>query len=204
MNDPAAPLRPPLVLASASPRRLDLLRQAGLSPDRVMPADCDETPKPHEQPERLALRLAETKLGLIAPRNPNAYVIAADTVVALGRRILPKAESDAGVADCLAKLSVRRHRVITAIAVASPGGRRVLRSVTSMVKFKRLSAQEARAYVASQEGLGKAGGYAIQGQAALLIAEISGSYSNIVGLPLHEVGQILGGLGYPVWPVQGA
>jgi septum formation protein len=185
-----------LVLASASPRRLDLLRQIGLEPDLVEAAELDETPLPKETPRRLASRLAAAKAALVAARRPDGYVLAADTVVALGRRVLPKAESDTEVRDCLSLLSGRAHRVLTAVTVRGPDGRDASRLVESRVWFKRLSAAEMEAYVASGEGLGKAGGYAIQGRAGALITGISGSYSAIVGLPLYEAASLLEGLGY--------
>jgi len=194
---------PALVLASASPRRLDLLRQIGLVPTLVVPADIDETPGPRELPAKLAPRLAAAKCAMVAAARPDAYVLAADTVVAVGRRILPKAETEAEAALCLDLLSGRRHRVLTAICVAAPGGRTGQRLVTSVVRFKRLTAAERAAYLAAGEWRGKAGGYAAQGLAAAFIAALGGSYSNVVGLPLFETANLLAGLGYPVvaqWP----
>jgi septum formation protein len=187
---------PPLVLASASPRRLELLRQVGLVPDRIDAADIDETPRIGELPPAHALRLAEEKAQAVMPRHPGAYILAADTVVACGRRILPKTEDEASARQCLALLSGRRHRVHSGIAVASPDGRLVLRRVDSQVAFKRLSEAEITAYLCSGEWRGKAGGYAIQGRAAALIRWVSGSYSNVVGLPLFETVQLLAGRGY--------
>jgi septum formation protein len=185
-----------LVLASASPRRLDLLRQIGLEPDAILAADVDESPAPKETPRQLALRLAADKAVRVAAREPDAFVLAADTVVALGRRVLPKAETPDEVRACLALLSGRTHRVLTAVAVAAPGERRAVRLVESRVRFKRLSAREAVAYLAAGEGLGKAGGYAIQGRAGAFVSELQGSYSGVVGLPLYETANLLGGLGY--------
>jgi septum formation protein len=187
---------PPLVLASASPRRLELLRQVGLAPDRIDPADIDETPRPRELPPAHALRLAEEKARAVLPRHPGAYVLAADTVVACGRRILPKTGDEASARKCLELLSGRRHRVHGGIALASPDGRLVSRRVDSQVAFKRLSEAEISAYLRSGEWRGKAGGYAIQGRAAALIRWVSGSYSNVVGLPLFETVQLLAGRGY--------
>jgi septum formation protein len=187
---------PPLVLASASPRRLELLRQVGLVPDRIDAADIDEAPRIGELPPAHALRLAEEKAQAVMPRHPGAYILAADTVVACGRRILPKTEDEASARQCLALLSGRRHRVHSGIAVASPDGRLVLRRVDSQVAFKRLSEAEITAYLCSGEWRGKAGGYAIQGRAAALIRWVSGSYSNVVGLPLFETVQLLAGRGY--------
>ena len=187
-----------LVLASASPRRLELLRQIGIVPDEVDPADVDETPLPGELPPGHVLRLAEAKARAVSPRHPGAFVLAADTVVACGRRILPKAEDAATARACLTLLSGRRHRVHSGIAVISPTRAIVRRRVLSQVAFKRLSETELQAYLDSGEWQGKAGGYAIQGKAAALIPWVSGSYSNVVGLPLYETAQLLAGRGYRV------
>jgi septum formation protein len=187
---------PPLVLASASPRRLVLLRQIGLEPDRIDPAEIDETPHPDELPPAYALRLAEEKARAVMPRHPGAYILAADTVVACGRRILPKASDPATARSCLELLSGRRHRVHSGIALAGPGDRLTLRRVDSQVAFKRLSEAEIAAYLCCGEWRGKAGGYAIQGRAAALIRWVQGSYSNVVGLPLFETAQLLAGSGY--------
>lgn len=187
---------PLLVLASASPRRLELLQQIGLAPDLVDPAEIDETPRRDEEPAAHALRLAEEKLRAVMPRHLGDYILAADTVVACGRRILPKAKDEATARRCLELLSGRRHRVHSGVALASPDGHVSLRHVDSQVAFKRLSADEAAAYLATDEWHGKAGGYAIQGRAAALIRFISGSYSNVVGLPLFETAQMLAGRGY--------
>ncbi len=184
------------MLASASPRRLALLRQIGIEPDRVDPADLDETPTKGELPAAHALRLAREKAELVARRHPDAYVLAADTVVACGRRILPKPADEATARRCLELLSGRRHRVHSGLALATPDGRLALRHVDSQVAFKRLAADEIAGYLASGEWCGKAGGYAIQGRAAALIRFISGSYSNVVGLPLFETAQLLAGRGY--------
>jgi septum formation protein len=174
-----------LVLASASPRRLDLLRQIGLQPDAIDPADADETPRPRELPRAYALRMAEAKLGAVMPRHPQAVVLAADSVVAVGRRILPKAETEAEARACLALLSGRRHKVLGGIAVGSAGKVRT-RLVETAVRFKRLERAEIDDYIRGGEWQGKAGGYAIQGRAAAFVAFLSGSYSNVVGLPLFE------------------
>ena len=187
---------PPLVLASASPRRLELLRQVGLMPDCLDPADIDETPRRGELPPAHAMRLAQEKAQAVIGRHPGAYILAADTVVACGRRILPKTEDEASARSCLGLLSGRRHRVHGAIALVSPNGRLVSRWVDSQVSFKRLSEAEIGAYLRTGEWQGKAGGYAIQGRAAALIRWISGSYSNVVGLPLFETTQLLAGCGY--------
>jgi septum formation protein len=189
---------PPLVLASASPRRLELLRQIGIAPDLVDPADIDETPLKGELPAAHVVRLAEAKARVVQPRHPGAFILAADTVVACGRRILPKAEAEATARRCLALLSGRRHRVYGGVALITPAGDIAIRRVVSQVGFKRLSQQEVEAYIATGEWHGKAGGYAIQGHAAALIPWISGSYSNVVGLPLFETEQLLAGRGYRV------
>ena len=187
---------PLLVLASASPRRLDLLRQIGIEPDRIDPADIDEIVQPGELPPSHAMRLAEEKARAVMPRHPGAFILAADTVVACGRRILPKPADPATARSCLELLSGRRHRIHSGIAVVDPNERLTLRRVDSHVAFKRLSEAEIAAYLRSGEWQGKAGGYAIQGRAAALIRWVSGSYSNVVGLPLFETAQLLAGRGY--------
>jgi septum formation protein len=179
-----------LVLASASPRRLDLLRQIGLEPDAVDPADTDETPGPRETPRAYALRMAEAKLAVVMPRHREALVLAADSVVAVGRRILPKAETEAQARSCLALLSGRRHKVLGGVAVGRAGRMRT-RLVETAVRFKRLAPSEIDDYLRSGEWQGKAGGYAIQGRAAAFVAFLSGSYSNVVGLPLFETAALL-------------
>jgi septum formation protein len=185
-----------LVLASASPRRLDLLAQIALRPDAVDPAELDEAPLPREIPARHAQRLAEEKARAVAPRHPGAFVLAADTVVACGRRILPKALDPSEARACLALLSGRRHRVIGGIALVRPDGRLLSRRVETAVTFKRLAEQEIDDYVASGEWHGKAGGYAVQGLAARFVRWVGGSYSNVVGLPLFETVGLLAGQGY--------
>jgi septum formation protein len=181
----------PLVLASASPRRLDLLRQVGLEPAKIDPADIDETPFPRELPRAYALRMAKAKLLAVACRHPGAVVLAADSVVACGRRILPKAESEQDALACLRLLSGRRHRVLGGIAVGRADGKVRTRLVETVVRFKRLEAAEIEDYLRGGEWRGKAGGYAIQGRAARFVAFVSGSYSNVVGLPLFETVNLL-------------
>jgi septum formation protein len=186
----------PLVLASASPRRLELLRQIGLEPDAVDPADIDETPAAHELPAVYAQRIANAKADAVRARRGDAFILAADTVVAVGRRLLPKAEDVDTARACLELLSGRRHRVLGGIALAAPDGRRARRVVVTSVAFKRLSPRELDAYLASGEWSGKAGGYAIQGLAAAFVPFLGGSYSNVVGLSLYDVRQMLNGLGF--------
>ena len=183
----------PLVLASASPRRLALLAQIGIVPDRVISPDIDETPRRDEVPRDCARRLARAKADAVGATG--MFVLAADTVVAAGRRILPKAETEAEARRCLALLSGRRHRVITAVVLRSPDGRRGERLVQSVVAFARLTSRQIDDYLASEEWRGKAGGYAVQGRAAAFVAFLSGSYSNVVGLPLFETAQLLRGVG---------
>jgi septum formation protein len=179
-----------LVLASASPRRLDLLRQIGLEPDAIDPADTDETPGSRELPRAYALRMAGAKLAVVMPRHPDATVLAADSVVAVGRRILPKAETEAQARACLAQLSGRRHKVLGGVAIGRAGKVRT-RLVETAVRFKRLEPREIEDYVQSGEWRGKAGGYAIQGLAAAFVSFLAGSYSNVVGLPLFETSALL-------------
>jgi septum formation protein len=186
----------PLVLASASPRRLELLRQVGVVPDAVEPADIDEAPEPKETPRLLALRLARAKAAVVAARRPDAYVLGADTVVAVGRRVLPKAETIEEARACLALLSGRAHRVETAVAVCAPDGRTAARLVETRVEVKRLTGREVEAYLASEEWRGKAGGYGVQGLAGGFILGLHGSYSAVVGLPLYETLCLLEGLGW--------
>ena len=183
--------RPHFVLASASPRRLDLLAGIGITPDEVDPASVDETPGKGELPARHAARLAGEKAVAVRARHGQAVILAADTVVALGRRILPKAEDEATARRCLAMLSGRRHKVIGGVTVIGADGKEWRRLVTTSVKFKRLEQGEIEAYIACGEWDGKAGGYAIQGRAAALIPWIEGSWSNVVGLPLYETAQLL-------------
>lgn len=184
------------VLASASPRRLDLLRQIGVIPDEVDAPEIDEAASRGELPLAYARRVALEKLAAVGSRHPGAFVLAADTVVACGRRILPKAEDEATACQCLALLSGRRHRVLGGIAVQAPDGRRIARVAATDVKFKRLTEDEVARYLVSGEWRGKAGGYAVQGRAAAFIPALSGSYSNVVGLSLSDTHAMLTGLGY--------
>jgi septum formation protein len=188
----------PLVLASESPRRRDLLAQAGIIADAILPAAIDESVKKGELPRAHALRLATQKARKIQGEwtGTPAFILAADTVVALGRRILPKAADDDEVRACLKLLSGRRHQVITAVALVSPDGRLRSRVSQTRVSMARLSDAQIARYVESREGVGKAGGYAIQGRAEMLIKEISGSYSNVVGLPLALTVSLLEGAGH--------
>jgi septum formation protein len=179
------------VLASASPRRLELLRQIGVVPTLVEPAALDETQQRSELPPALALRLAVAKATAVAARHPGAIVLGADTVVACGRRVLPKAEHEGEARACLGLLSGRRHRVHGGIAVIAADGQLRARCVTTMVRFKRLTPGEIDAYVADGEWRGKAGGYAIQGRGAAFIRDISGSYGNVVGLDLFSAAALL-------------
>ncbi|HEX3973569.1 MAG TPA: nucleoside triphosphate pyrophosphatase [Stellaceae bacterium] len=185
-----------LILASSSPRRRELLAQIGITPAAIDPADIDETPLKDELPPQHAQRLAAEKARLVAQRHPGAFVLGADTVVGCGRRILPKAETMEQARMCLTLLSGRRHRVHGGVALVTPGGKLLQRHVTTAVAMKRLSPQELDAYLAGKEWDGKAGGYAIQGQAARFVREIIGSYSNVVGLPLFETATLLEGQGY--------
>jgi septum formation protein len=199
--DGDGPARPPLILASASPRRKDLLTRIGLPPDRIAPANIDESEKPKELPRDVAERLALEKGGVIAAEEPGAFVISADTVVAVGRRILPKTESEREAEDCLRLMSGRAHRVYGGVCVHAPGGQCALRVVETRVQFKALSEPELRGYLASGEWRGKAGGYGIQGRAELFVRALHGSHSNVVGLSLRETWALLEGLGYPVHEV---
>ncbi len=187
----------PLILASASPRRANLLAQAGIVPRRIIAPEVDETPAKGESPRLYAERIAAGKAGRVAQLEKDAFVLAADTVVAAGRRILPKPDSRHEIERCLSLLSGRRHQVITAVALSVPGSHQLrLRIVTTRVAFKRLTPQEISDYIASGEGIGKAGGYAIQGRAEAFVCFISGSYSNVVGLPLYETLSLLEGSGW--------
>jgi len=188
----------PLVLASESPRRIALLAQAGITPDAVRPAAIDESVRKGELPRAHAQRLATEKARRIQSEwnGKPAFILAADTVVAVGRRILPKARNDEDVRACLTLLSGRRHQVITAVALVIPDGGLRLRLAQTRVSLLRLSQAQIRGYVDSREGVGKAGGYAIQGRAESLVKEISGSYSNVVGLPLALTVGLLEGCGY--------
>jgi len=190
------PADAPLVLASASPRRLELLRQVGIEPARTLAADIDESPLKDETPRRLTLRLAGQKAAAGAAAEPGAFVLAADTVVAVGTRVLPKAETEDEARACLDLLSGRAHRVLTAVAVTAPDGRTASRLVETRVRFKRLTAYELEAYIESGEWRGKAGGYGVQGRAGAFVMELQGSYTAVVGLPLYETLCLLQGLGW--------
>ena len=187
--------RPELVLASASPRRVELLALVGITPDRTLPADIDETPLKDETPPRLAARLASEKARVVSELCPDAVVLAADTVVAVGRRLLEKAADEAEAVRFLKLLSGRNHRVFTGVAVVA-GGRLTQRVVDTRVTFKVLSDAEIATYVASGEWKGKAGGYAIQGRAGAFVSRIVGSYPAVMGLPLYETVNLLAGAGW--------
>ncbi len=204
---------PLLILASASPRRLALLQQIGLEPDHLLPADIDETPRKHETPRSLALRLARAKAEVVrrtvdeSPDMQASVVLAADTVVAVGRRALPKAELTDQALMCLSLLSGRGHRVFTGVAVSEPNGKLRSKLVETRVRFKRLSRADVDSYIASGEWRGKAGGYAIQGLAGSFVVKLVGSYPAVVGLPLVETSNLLASAGYPVhdgWTTSGA
>ncbi|MEL6919790.1 MAG: Maf-like protein [Pseudomonadota bacterium] len=202
-----------LILASGSPRRVELLAQAGIEPDRLLPANIDETPIKAEHPRSLARRLSHDKAvaaqaivhreaheakASTDEEHTRPYILAADTVVAVGRSILPKAETIDEASQCLRLLSGRVHRVFTGLCVATPKGKIRQRVVESKVRFKRLSREEFESYLASGEWRGKAGGYAIQGLAGTFVVRIVGSYSNVVGLPLYETVDLITGEGYKV------
>jgi septum formation protein len=193
-----------LVLASASPRRLALLDRVGLAPDLLNPTDVDETPLRRESPRRLSIRLAEEK-ALKAKEAPQVkglggrvYILAADTVVGLGRRILPKAESQQDAKDCLSLLSGRSHWVYSSVCLVAPDGSKTTRCVETKLRFKRLSRDDMESYLKSEEWKGKAGGYAIQGRAEAFVRQLSGSHSAVIGLPLFETVNLLQGARYPV------
>jgi len=196
--------RPRLILASASPRRLQLLEQIGVVPDQMIPSDIDETPQRLEAPRSLATRLAREKAEAAAKvlrlqgENENALILAADTVVAVGRRILPKPELVDEAAACLRLLSGRNHKVFTGVCLITPSKARRERLIETRVRFKRLSREDFDAYLATGEWRGKAGGYAIQGKAGAFVVKLVGSPSNVIGLPLHETLNLLNGEGFPV------
>ncbi len=196
--------RPKLVLASGSPRRLALLGQIGLEPDALMPAEVDETPERGELPRTLAVRLAREKAEKVIERVRasedlrGAFILGADTVVAVGRRILPKPDLMEEAAGCLRLLSGRTHRVYSGVCMVTPQNSIKTRLVESRVRFKRLSSQDIDSYLASGEWRGKAGGYAIQGLAGSFVVKLVGSYPNVVGMPLFETATMLAGEGYPV------
>jgi septum formation protein len=204
--------RPKLVLASSSPRRLALMQQMGLEPDALIPADLDETPQRAELPRSLAARLASEKAQAafrIAQARDNmqgAYLIAADTVVSVGRRILPKCEIAEEAEDCLRLLSGRAHRVYTGVSLITPKGTERRKLIETRVRFKRLTSRDMAAYISSGEWRGKAGGYAIQGLAGAFVVKLIGSYSCVVGLPLYETAALLAGEGFPTlqsWNIEG-
>lgn len=186
----------PLVLASASPRRLDLLRQIGIEPDAVDPADIDETPGKDETPRRLALRLALEKARTVARRHPEAFVLGSDTLVAVGLRILNKPEDEGAARRMLGLLSGRAHKVMTGVAVIAPTGREAQRLVETRVRFKRLTTDEIDGFIASGDWRDSAGGYKIHQRAGGFVTDISGSFTAVVGLPLYETRMLLEGLGW--------
>jgi len=187
-----------LILASASPRRLELLARIGVVPDAIVPADVDESVPRGELPRQHALRLALEKAGGVASREPASLVLAADTVVAVGRRILPKVEDEETLRACMTLLSGRRHRVMTGVALAAPGQPVRTRLVETMIAMKPLSAEEIDYYAGHGEWRGKAGGYALQGYGEVYVRHIAGSYSNVVGLPLAETRALLKAAGFPI------
>ena len=192
----APPLMPPLILASASPRRLELLGRLGIVPAGVAAADIDETPLKAELPRVYAVRMAREKA--VAAARDDAFVLAGDTVVAVGRRILPKAEDEQTARECLQLLSGRRHRVYSAVALSAPDGTLREKLSETQIRFKPLEQAEIAAYIASGEWHGKAGGYAIQGSAEALIAWMAGSHSGVIGLPLFETRALLKAAGFPL------
>ena len=195
-----------LVLASASPRRYQLLQQIGLTPDDIIPTSIDETPGARERPrvyvERMAREKAAVALKAIQsdPSRAKSFIVAADTVVTIGARILPKTELEEEAETCLRMLSGRGHRVYTSVVVSTPDGRQSQRLVETRLRFRRIAPAEIRSYLASNEWRGKAGGYAVQGIAGCFVTKLVGSYSAVVGLPLYETAALLAGLGMPVSP----
>lgn len=185
-----------LILASASPRRLELLKQVGITPDEIIPANIDETPHKRERPQDLAKRLCLEKARAVAENHPGAFVLAADTVVGCGRRILDKAEDEAYARLCLETLSGRRHHVYGGIALITPAEHTITRCIDTIVQFKHLPEKDISTYLNSGEWQGKAGGYAIQGLAASYVKFIRGSYSNVVGLSLYDTMKMLDGSGF--------
>lgn len=188
--------RPRLVLASASPRRLDLLARIGITPDLVLATGIDETPRKAELPRHLAIRLAAAKAAAGAGMEPQALILAADTVIAIGRRVLGKPADEGEAAQFLTQLSGRRHRVMTGICLQRPDGRQMSRLVTTILAFQRLTQAQIEDHVASGEWRGAAGGYQIQNRAEMFVRFLSGSHSNVVGLPLFETAQLLRGVGW--------
>lgn len=186
----------PLVLGSASPRRLDLLRQAGIEPTLVDPADIDETPQTDETPRRLAARLSAQKAAAVATRHPESFVLGADTLVAVGRRILGKPQGEPEARAMISLLSGRSHRVLTGVSVVAPGGRSASRVVETRIAFKRLTPQEVDAFIASRQWEDAAGGYKIHQRAGAFVTDLQGSFTGVVGLPLYESLALLRGLGW--------
>lgn len=186
----------PLILASASPRRADLLAQVGIAPDKIEPSNIDETPLKGELPRALSQRLAQEKASKVAALHKGAFILAADTVVACGRRILDKPENEAEALQCINRLSGRRHHVYGGIALIDPNGKMRTRCVDTIVKFKRLSEREIKDYIGSGQWQGKAGGYAIQGRGGGFVSFVNGSPSNVVGLCLYTTLNLLNGAGY--------
>lgn len=189
-------MRNKLILASASPRRRDLLKQIGITPDQIFPSSINETPRSGELPRDLALRLSIEKAEAAGKIHKECFILAADTLVACGRRILPKAETREEVEQCLKLLSGRRHHVYGGICITNPQGKTITRVVDTVVQFKTLTKKEIAQYLDSGEGIGKAGGYAIQGLAGGYIKSIRGSYSNVVGLSVYDTMNMLDGAGY--------
>ncbi len=193
---PSALRKAPLILASASERRRELLRQIGLEADEILPAAIDETPLKEETPRRLAARLALAKAERVALQRPDGFILAADTIVALGARMLGKPANEKEAAAMLGRLSGRPHRVFTGVSVIAPGGRAATRLVESRVHLRRLASSDIARLIACEEWRGVAGAYRIQGQAAGYISRLTGSYTAVVGLPLYETANLLTGLGY--------
>ena len=196
MSRQASSTQTRLVLASASPRRRELLAQAGVTPDLIAPCDLDETPQAGEAPRRLAARLALAKARVAGEQHADAFILAADTVVALGRRVMGKPDDETDARDMLGRLSGRGHRVITGVAVRGPDGREAARLAEARVRFKRLDSEDVSALVESGEWRGVAGGYRIQGRAGACVVDLVGSYTAVVGLPLYEALCLLRGLGW--------
>jgi septum formation protein len=190
--------KPALILASASPRRVSLLDSVGITPDQIIPANIDETPLKTEQAHLYAKRIASAKAAHVAAAHPGAIILAADTVVACGRRILPKAENEAAARKCLSLLSGKRHRVYTAVAIHHKG-KLALHAEMTVVQFARLSKADIEHYIESKEWEGKAGGYAIQGLAEAFIIKVNGSVSNVIGLPLAKTKTMLANVGIKPW-----
>lgn len=198
MSEEGTPARPPLVLASASPRRLQLLAQIGITPDAVDPPEVDEAVLPKELPRAMVARLAAAKAAAVAARRPDAFVLAADTTVAVGRRILNKPADAAEARRMLQLLSGRAHRVYTGLCVVAPGGQSAARVSETRIHFKRLEARELDAFIAGGEWEDAAGAYKIHQRAGGFVLSLSGSFTGVVGLPLYEARALLGGLGWPV------